>query len=183
MDNDKIREIVKKEAEEEDWKYHILIVEKYAKILADKLGADKEIVELAVLLHDIGRIKFSNKDHDITGSKEAEKILREEGYPEDIIKKVKHCIETHRASKDKKPETLEAEIIANADAMSHFDSLPLLIYWRGKNKKGFEESIKWLEDKLDRDWNKKITISEAREMCKEKYKTSQKILKWIKENK
>ena len=33
-----------------------------------------EIVELAALLHDIGRIKFGSKDHENTGIPEAEKV-------------------------------------------------------------------------------------------------------------
>lgn len=35
----------------EIWRYHILPVVKYAKILARKLNADEETVEIAALLH------------------------------------------------------------------------------------------------------------------------------------
>lgn len=34
------------------WGHHIVPVVKFSKMLAKKLGADKEIVELAALLHD-----------------------------------------------------------------------------------------------------------------------------------
>ena len=44
--DEKIKDIVRKECGEDDYKYHVAIVVKYANILADKLGADKEIVEL-----------------------------------------------------------------------------------------------------------------------------------------
>ena len=46
---EKVREIVKKECDE------------------------RELAELGALLHDIGRIKFGGKNHEITGIPEAEK--------------------------------------------------------------------------------------------------------------
>ena len=76
----KIREIVKSETKENYWKYHIAPVVKYAKKLAKILNVDEEITELAALLHDIGKSKFGSKDHEITGIKEAEKILKQNNY-------------------------------------------------------------------------------------------------------
>lgn len=71
---------------------HLIPTTKYAKILAEKLGADVEVVELAAWLHDIGSIIYGRENHHITGSKIAENKLRELGYPEDKIKEVVHCI-------------------------------------------------------------------------------------------
>ena len=34
------------------WTHHILSVVKYSKMLAEKIGADVEVVEIAALLHD-----------------------------------------------------------------------------------------------------------------------------------
>ncbi|HPS21591.1 MAG TPA: HD domain-containing protein [Candidatus Paceibacterota bacterium] len=151
---EKIRELVKSEAEQDDWKYHIIPVVNYAKKLAKILKVDEEIVELAALLHDIGRLKFGGENHDITGIPEAEKILKEHNYPQDTIDEIKHCVESHRGSKDLIPKTILAKIIANADAMAHFDVLPIFFYWRSK-KDSFEEVLKWTDEKIERDWNKK----------------------------
>lgn len=177
---DKIRELVKNEAEESDWKYHILPVVKYAKKLAEIYKADKEVVELAALLHDIGRIKFGDENHHISGAVESEKILKKHGYPMKIIKEVKHCIESHRGSQDIKPETISAKIIANADAMAHFDALPIFFYWR-KWMKTFEEVIKFVDEKIERDWNKKINLPEARAMIERKYKAVRLLIDALKE--
>ena len=166
----KIREFVKKEADEDDWKYHIVPVVNYSKKLAKILKQDEEIVELAALLHDIGRIKHGGKDHEITGIPEAEKLLKKHNCPQNVIDEVKHCIESHRGNKDAPPRTTIAKIIANADAMAHFDVLPVLLYWRCQ-KSSFEEAFKWLDDKIERDWNKKLTLPEARKIMKEKYIT------------
>jgi len=172
---EKIREYVKKEADEDDWKYHIVPVVNYAKKLAKILKADIEITELAALLHDIGRIKFGTKNHDLTGAVEAEKILKKAGYSQKVIDEVKHSVESHRGSKNIPPKTIIARIVANADAMAHFDVIPMLFYWRAKDGT-FEEGFKWVLEKIERDWNKKLTISEAKEMMKEKYKAIKVVL-------
>lgn len=164
---DRVRALVKKEADENNWKYHILLVVKYSKKLASILNANEETVELAALLYDIGRIKFGNEDHHITGIPEAERILKEQGYPEEVINEVKHCIESHRGSTGIKPRTLVAQIVANADAMAHFDIIPFLFYSRAA-KQPFKEAFEGLYAKIERDWNK-MTLPEARRMSEDKY--------------
>ena len=165
---DKVREIIKQEASDFDWRFHVVPVVKYSKELAQKLGADEELAELAALLHDIGRFRFEAKDHEITGVPEAEKILKDLGYASDVIDEVKHCVESHRGSKDVKPETMIAEIVKNADAMAHFDIVPVFFYMNFKGS-SFDDLLIWMEGKIERGW-KKITIPEAREMMEEKHK-------------
>jgi len=177
---DKIRKLVKKTCKEGDWKYHILVVVKYARKLAKIYKADEEIVELAALLHDIGRTKLhDDENHHISGVPEAEKILKKYNYSEKIIEEVKHCVRSHRGSKDIKRKTISAEIIANADAMAHFDVLPIFFYWR-KDKESFEEIIEWVDEKIERDWNKKITLSKAKKMVEKKYKAIKLLLNSLK---
>jgi putative nucleotidyltransferase with HDIG domain len=150
------------------------------KKLAKIMNADEEIIELAALLHDIGRLRFGGENHDVTGIPEAEKILKEHNAPQKVIDEVKHCIESHRGSKDIPPRTIIAKIIANADAMAHFDILPVFFYWRSK-KQTFEEAFEWVDKKIDRDWNKKLTLPEAREIMEDKYKAIKLVLKSCKE--
>jgi len=64
----------------EFYSLHLVEVRKYAKLLAEKLGVDVEIVELAVWLHDVGSIIYGIKDHYITGAKITEKKLSEFDY-------------------------------------------------------------------------------------------------------
>jgi len=152
----KIRQFVKSKSDKENWKYHVVLVVNYAKKLAKIYRVNQEIVELAALLHDIGRIVSKNiKDHDIIGVLKAGNILKKYDYPEDIIKEVKHCVESHRGSKNIKPRTLTAKIITNADAMAHFDVFPILIFigaegkFLGLQRKiEFEEIINVLQYKL-----------------------------------
>jgi len=181
---DKIRELIKEKFERIDWQYHILPVIKYAKELARIYKVNEETTELAALLHDIGRIDLKNdENHHILGSKEAEKILKDFDYDEEIIKEIKHSIESHRGIKSPKPVTTIARIIANADAMAHFDIVPVLFYWRGTRNQSLEEVIDWADKKVERDWNKKITLPEAKQMVEEKYKAIRLLIDSLKEYK
>lgn len=164
----KIRRLVKGEAGERVWKFHIVPVVKYAKQLAKVKKADVKSVEIAALLHDIGRIRFGGKDHDKTGALESVKILSELGASRDLIEEVRHSTECHRM-KDKMPGTLIAKIIANADAMSHLDIIPLFFFWRAE-RGNFDEAYKWVDEKLKRDWNTKLSMPEAKKIMKQKYK-------------
>lgn len=178
---DKIRQLVKREHEESDWKYHILPVVEYARKLAKIYNVNEEIVELAALLHDIGRAgKRDYENHHISGVTEARKILKKSNYPKAVMEEVIHCIESHRGSKDIEPRTMTARIIANADAMAHFDVLPIFFY-RHDPKKSFEEIVRWIDEKIERDWNKKLTLPEAKKMVEKKYKAIRLILDSLKE--
>ncbi|MBL7021862.1 HD domain-containing protein [Patescibacteria group bacterium] len=176
-----IRELVKNEADDSDWKYHIAIVIKYAKQLAKILKTDEDMAELGAILHDIGRLRHGSENHNVTGVIEAEKILKDHNAPQEVIDEIKHCVETHRAIKDLPPKTITAKIVMNADAMSHFDEIPIFFYWKigGDN---FENIFKWVEAKIERDWNEKLTLPEAKEMMREKYEAIKVVLSSTKEH-
>lgn len=173
-----IRKLVKSKFKENDWKYHILPVLKYAKKLAKRYKIDMELVELAALLHDIGRVNIKHdEDHHIVGVPEAEKILKRFNYPNETIKEIKHVVASHRTSKGPKPKTMLAKIIANADAMAHFDILPVFFWWRKSRKRfSFEETLYWVKNKIENDWKKKITLSEAKKISEKNYKANRIIL-------
>lgn len=174
---DKIKKIVQKECEKDSWSWdhHMVSVVKYAKQLARKLGADEEIVEISAWLHDITRLKGDSENHHISGPIEAEKILRELGYPQEKIDKVKHRIHAHRGSQNIKRETIEAECVASADAMAHFDDVPALLYGAFiKNQMNIEDGKGWVRNKLERSWNK--LIPEAKKIVLPKYKAVKIIL-------
>ncbi len=102
---------------------HTFRVFKLARMLAvDEADVNMEVVELASLLHDIARVaedsdKTGATDHAKLGAVWAERILKELDYPDEIIKNVKHCIETHRYRGDDIPKTKEAKILFDADKL------------------------------------------------------------------
>lgn len=175
-----IRNIVEEQCKSEDnifgyeiWTYHIAIVVKYAKLLADKLGADKEIVELAALLHDYASVKDKSmyEEHHVFGAIEAERILKDYKYDEVKIEKVKECILQHRGSVTLEKTTKEAICIASADAMAHIDQVPSLLHLAYcKKKLDVDKGADWVFNKIQRSWNK--LCPEAKEIIKEKYESS-----------
>lgn len=164
------------------YSFHIRIVEKYSMLLAKKLKADLEITQLGALLHDIGMIKHGKENHELTGVKEAQKILNDLNYPKNKINRISEIILSHRGSKEIPPKTLEAKIVANADAMAHYDILPALleVALRENNNDG-KAAFWWLYHKIERNWQKKLTIPYARKMMEEKYQAIKVVLDSMKE--
>jgi len=100
-----------------DW-LHVKRVANLAEELQKNEGGDQEIMMLSVYLHDIGRAREDNgeiKDHAAWGAKKAGEILSNQGYDQEVIESVQHCIEAHRYSNNIEPETVEAEILSDAD--------------------------------------------------------------------
>ena len=173
--------VIRKIAEEshDDWgfKYHIIPVVKNAVFLAKKLNADLEVVEVAAYLHDLGISKkimgdtyAKENDHHIVGAEEARNILKELNYSEEFIDSVANCILSHRGRKGPEPITIEQKIIANADAMAHFDTfLDLFTFFVTKTTGSFEEAVEEIYKKMKRDWEIKLTLPEAKELVKPKY--------------
>jgi uncharacterized protein len=184
---EKIKKFVKEKHSEKDFNRHIKPVVKNALLLAKKLDADINVVEVSAYLHDIGRAKYTEganeEEHHIIGAKKAEEILKELKYGREFIEKVKHCILAHRGSKEPDPETIEAKIVNTADAMSHFDSfLDLVAVFYEDSNFDFEKTIALIDAKIDRDWNKKITIPEAKKIVRKKYDAIKLLIKSAKEN-
>lgn len=71
----------------ESLKKHALAVEACVRAYARKLGGDEKLWGLAALLHDFDYERWPNADHHPTSEHpyEGSKILRERGYPEEII--------------------------------------------------------------------------------------------------
>ena len=159
-----------------DWKGHIERVVKFSKILAEKTNAEKEIIEIAAWLHDIKKVKKQGSDHHLHGAEEAGQILKDWGYPEDKIEKVKHCIITHSSDKNYQPATPEAKVLAAADALANLNEFVNLAYGRFLAGFTIPQAKEWLTEKYIACWEKVNLIPEAKEMAREKYEAVKVIL-------
>ena len=183
-----IRKIVEEEHHKEDFNYHICSVVDNAMRLARKLGADLEVVEISALLHDIGRTHPKKEDfnpendHHLVGEKQSKIILKELGFEDDLIERVAHCVLAHRGRKGPDPETIEAKIVNCADAMAHFDTFLNLFKTILKRTDSFEEAVDKIAGKVERNWNKKLSLPEAKEIVEEKYKAIKLLINSMKEN-
>ena len=130
MITEEIRKFVEGECRKPTSKYgfepyetHFVPMTRYSLMLAEKLNADKEVVEIAAWLHDIGSIIYGRENHHITGARIAEEKLIEMSYNREKIELVKRCILNHRGSVSGKRESKEEQIIADADGMDMFDRI------------------------------------------------------------
>ena len=73
------------------WDNHVKYVLDIAGRLVDKVNADREIVVISAILHDIAKVleKDIDKPHNLVGAKIAEELLLKEGYDKEKIEKVK----------------------------------------------------------------------------------------------
>ena len=151
------------------YKEHFIPMHNYSVKLAKKLNVDLEIVELSAWLHDISSIIDGRENNHLTGAEIAEKKLRKLGYPLEKIKKVKKCILNHRGSKDHHRESIEEQIIAEADAINAFDRIDGLFeaafVWEKLDR---YEAKKSIINKLNNKWNQ-ISLPESKEIVKPKY--------------
>ncbi|NOY89498.1 MAG: HD domain-containing protein [FCB group bacterium] len=156
---------------------HLMEVERCANRLCDKYSqADRDIVCLGVWFHDIGRLRGYDKKHDIYGAEEARKILSQAGLPSAKIEKVYEVCRSHKCE-DVQPKSLEAKILATADAMSHFMHtvyLRLFLYYQ--TEMTFDESRILIRKKLERDFNRKIFFKEVKNQLRKKYEAMRFVL-------
>lgn len=96
---------------------HVLRVLANALKIAQTEPANLEILQTAVLLHDIARADqhHAGLDHAVEGARQAREILR--AAPADFTAAVCHAIETHRFRADNLPQTIEAKILYDADKL------------------------------------------------------------------
>lgn len=155
-----VERIVKSEADENDWQYHIKPVMFYAKQLAQLYEVNCNRALIAAALHDIGRIRHGCEDHHLSGIPVATKILNEFGCSEEFIEEVKHIIKTHRGDPDDPPKTKLAEIVMNADALAHFNNVPYMLFELSR-KYSFAKTMDIAISTIRKDWLKKLTLPEA----------------------
>lgn len=104
---------------------HVLRVLHMAERLARQEGADVELVCAAVLLHDAVDPTAAAQphaearlDHHQASARFARQVLQSEGWSDERIAAVEHCIRAHRFRDDREqPQTLEAQVLFDADKL------------------------------------------------------------------
>ena len=101
---------------------HTLRVMHNAEVLLDSCPeADREVVMLAALLHDIARPEEEksrgSQCHAGLGAKMIPALLRETGFPEETAAAVAAAVRTHRFRGSEPPASIEADIVYDADKL------------------------------------------------------------------
>lgn len=93
--------------------------------LCDRIGkeekADLDVVRIAALLHDIGRSQEDRTNGDVCHARQGAHMAREIIRPLPLSaaqgENVVHCIRTHRFRGGRRPETIEAKVLFDADKL------------------------------------------------------------------
>ncbi|MFH0889721.1 MAG: HD domain-containing protein [Candidatus Aenigmatarchaeota archaeon] len=132
---------------------HILGVFRVGTTIGRKMHANMEVLEPALLLHDVVRPDnpMLEKKHALLSSNRAKRILPSFGYTQKEINKIVHAISAHsRSSRREEPKTLEAEIVYDADKL---DGLGVIGVARARvlcSARGYDQkqTAKWYLDRI-----------------------------------
>lgn len=100
---------------------HTLRVLRLCKRIGSAESADLQVVQIAALLHDIGRSEQDNANGSLCHARQGELLARpivaklplNERRKQNIL----HSISTHRFRGEKTPETIEAKVLFDADKL------------------------------------------------------------------
>lgn len=151
---EKVIEEIRKEAESyfqnscplHDWS-HVERVYNLCSQIGKEESANLFVLQLAALLHDVGRKKGMESpdelDHAQISAEIASEILKKYNVNGEIAQQVLHCISSHRFRKGQKPETSEARILFDADKLDCIGAIGVAraYAWAGK------QGIKLYSDK------------------------------------
>lgn len=101
-----------------DW-FHIDRVRRLALFIQQKEGGERDLIELAALLHDISDHKFNGGDFE-KGGKEAKSLLQQFNIDENTIDKIVDIVNTVSFKGNGVPDkmnSLEGKIVQDADRL------------------------------------------------------------------
>jgi len=151
---------------------HVKVVADWVEKISEKHDCDNESVLAAAYLHDLAYAWTDKNDPDLEEKSEskAREVLEEAGFSEEkitfIVDKIIHG---HGMQEETEPETLEAKVLATADALAHFTTdFYLEICWNRYlfEDKSLDDYKKWVLEKIERDFNNKIFFEEYKEIAK-----------------
>ena len=112
----KIEKQVEKEFRKE-YLCHLKIVQKIAIDLQQRFGGDLDVIKIASISHDIGRVEGGdNKMHAERGALRIREWLKAANLPSDAIEKISRCALMHNKVSDF--QSIEEKIVSNADMLS-----------------------------------------------------------------
>jgi uncharacterized protein len=131
-------------------------------IAKNESNVDIDVLQAAILLHDIGGYKemsdqSGKTDHAVESAKMAESILKNLDFIPEKIKHIQDCIISHRYKTENKPETIEAKILFDADKLDSIGAVGIArsFCWIGKNNANIYKKVD-IEGYIKENMNGKI---------------------------
>ena len=134
-----------------EYNCHLQFVHFLAKEFQKLKGGDVEVIEIAAIAHDYGRVPDGdNTFHAEIGAERIAVRLTEVHYDTEKTKHIARCVRMH--NKDVGFKSIEEEIVMNADRLSkiaYFEAFMLMV-----KKESFQDRTKWAIKHLDQSYNK-----------------------------
>jgi uncharacterized protein len=126
---------------------HVQRVYRLALHIAQQEGADRFIVGVAALLHDLGRLTHDETRHHADLSViHARELLTRHQVPPDKQEAILHAIDAHSFSKGLEPRTLEARIVRDADRLDSLGAIGVLRWAITGTQRGTPETRSYHPD-------------------------------------
>lgn len=101
------------------WENHVQLVRRFALHLAEIEKVDEEVVEIAALLHDIGKDK-GRKGHSERSHELSRGFLEKVDLPNEKKDLILKCILKHDSKHSGEDNEIEVKVIQSADALGTF---------------------------------------------------------------
>jgi hypothetical protein len=153
-------------------KWHLEILERIALELCNiYTKADKDIVIGLVWMHDYAKIIDFEREHDTAVIRQGVDFLKELGFADGYIQKLINYIEIFESKmeEDLSMAPIEVQIVSSADAASHLIGPFYSLHWYENPDLTVEELLQRNIAKLNKDWERKITIPEVKEKFQARY--------------
>lgn len=162
------------------WHNHVPVVAQNAEELSLRFGANLDIAVSGALLHDFGDafVHRHSDEHEEISKIKATEILKQSGYSdEEITEVIESVIAPHSCKDGFLPETLEGKVLATADALAHLttDFYVQFAWMHLPENKNYDEFIAWVQEKLDRDFHKKVFFNEVKSEVRTRYEALREI--------
>ena len=113
-----------------DWDHTKRVLNLCLHIQKAEIGVDLEILQIAAILHDIGRPEQDKSMgkicHARRGVELAREFLESLDYSPEKIDAICHCILAHRSRNKIRPESLEAKILFDADKLDSIGAVGIM---------------------------------------------------------
>jgi hypothetical protein len=152
--------------------WHLEIVEAISfELLEYYPEADKYLVEVMVWLHDYGKIIDFDNQYQATQTLGRKKLI-EIGFDREFVDVAISNIDIldKKMTVDISQSPIEVQIVSSADGCSHMVGPFMQLWWYENHEKQYEDLMEDNLKKVEKDWNRKIVLPEARNAFTSRYR-------------
>ncbi|MFH0987054.1 MAG: HD domain-containing protein [Candidatus Micrarchaeota archaeon] len=153
-----------------DWN-HIQRVRKYALKIGKIENADLRVLEIAALMHDIGRKEADENNHSEKSWEIAKKMLEKCKLNDDEKYKILDAVKGHSFHTKYEPQTKEGVILRDADKLDLSGAMGIarILIAYGSENKPFEKIMEMYKKKLIENLKIPVKTEEARKIVDSEY--------------